>query len=120
MSGYNSILRRPPTRLCAAPSSTNPSGYTVTGAASTAALQIIPSAAGFGVPGGTQGWWDFIATGADAYVLFGKSDVVAATVLAFLIPVGTIQPYFCTGDSAFLRVITAGGAGTLRWNPSDR
>ena len=118
--GYNSILRRPPTGLCAAPSTTNPRGYTVTGAASTSALQIIPSAGGFGAPGLTQGWWDFVATGVDAYVLFGKSNVAAATTLAFIIPVGTIQPYFCTGDSAFLTVITAGGAGTLRWSPSDR
>jgi hypothetical protein len=117
---YLSALRRPPTIIPAAPSTTTLAGYTVTGAVSTVALQVIPSAAGFGVPGRKGLWLDFIATGADAFVLFGKSDVAAATTLCMIIPVGTVQPYFCTGDSAFLRVITAGAAGTLRWVPSGQ
>lgn len=120
MSIYNVEIRLAPVDICAAPSTTTRAGITVTGAASTAALQIIPSAAGFGVPGATQYYLDFIATGVDAFVIFGKSDVAAATTNCMVIPVGTVQPYLCNGDRAFLRVITAGGAGTLRWCPSGR
>ena len=117
---YNSALRFAPIYIPAAPSTTTKAGYTVTGAASTAALQIMPTASGFGTPGLSQGWFDFIALGADCFVLFGKSDVAAATTLCMPLVAGTVQPYFINGDRAFVRVITAGGAGTLRWCPSDR
>jgi hypothetical protein len=120
MSLYNAELRLAPIDICAAPSTTTRAGITVTGAASTAALQVVPSAAGFGVPGATQYYIDLVATGVDAFVLFGKSDVAAATTNCMVIPVGTVQPYLVNGDRTHLRVITAGGAGTLRWVPSGR
>ena len=117
---YNSALRMAPIYIPDAPSTTTKAGYTVTGATSTEALQIIPTAGGFGSPGLSQGWFDFIALGADCFVLFGKSDVAEATVLCMPMVAGKTEPYFINGDRAFVRVITAGGAGTLRWAPADR
>lgn len=117
---YNSALRLAPIYIPVAPSTTSRAGYTVTGAVSTAALQVMPSASGFGMPSVSQGWYDFVALGADCFVIFGDANVAAATTLCMPIVAGKTEPYFINGDREFVRVITAGGAGSLRWCPSDR
>jgi hypothetical protein len=115
-----SDIRFAPVDIPAAPSTTTKAGITATSGTSTTALQIIPSAAGFGSPGLGEGWYDFVATGADAFVLFGDSGVAAATTNCMIIPQGIVTPYYIDGARAFVRVITAGVAGTLRWVPSGR
>ena len=91
----------PSTLLLAPVAATN----TVTSNTSTAAIAL-----------GSQGWFYFVATGNAAYVLFGASDVAAATTSnAICIPVNT-PVYFYAGlnQNTHFRVI-AGGAGTLSW-----
>lgn len=117
---YGSNLRRPPRTIPAAPSTTTKAGITAVGAASTAPLQIVPSASLYGQPGLTQGWYDFVSMGCDSCVIFGDANVGAATTNCMVIPQGTVQPYFITGDSAYVRVIALSGSGTLRWAQSDR
>lgn len=117
--GYNSQLRMAPIYIPAAPSSTTKAGYTATSAVSTAALQVLASAGGFGPPSYVEGWYDFIAVGSQAYILFGDANVAAATTLCMPLPVGVYQPWFCNGDRAFCRII-ADGVGSVRWTPSNK
>ena len=115
---YNSAQRFAPIGIPAAPSASTLYGYTVTSAVTTAALQVIPSAAGYAGPGGIEGDFDFYATGAEAYVLFGPdaASTAPATLLCMPVPVGVYQRWFINGNRRFLTVI-ATGAGTLRWAP---
>jgi hypothetical protein len=117
--GYNSQLRMAPIYIPAAPSTTTLAGYTATSAVSTAALQVLPSAGGFGAPSYTEGWLDFIALGSQAYIIFGDASVGAATTLCMPLPVGVYQPWFVNGARAFCRII-ADGAGSVRWAPSNK
>lgn len=116
----NSELRLAPKYIPAAPSTTTDAGITATGAASTAALQILKDAGGYGAPSYVPGVYDFYADGAAACVIFGDASVAAATVNCMVIPIGIPQRYTVTGDRAFLRVIALSGAGTLRWVPVNR
>lgn len=115
----NSQLRRAPIYVPVAPSSTTLAGIITTGAAAISA-QVIPTAAGFGGPGKTEGWWDFYALGADAFVVFSADGTTAATIACTPILIGTTERYFLSGDRAFVSAITAGSAGSLRWVPSSR
>ena len=49
-----------------------------------------------------------------------KGAIVAKFISMVPTTGGDAEPYFINGDRAFVRVITAGGAGTLRWAPADR
>ena len=66
---------------------------------------------------GVQGFVTMSAIGVDVYILFGGSDVAAATTSnAFAIPSGgTLNFYVGTPGRTHFRAICAAGTGNLSW-----
>jgi hypothetical protein len=80
---------------------------TVTGAASTAAVPLLQN-----------GYMSFVPTDTAAWIVFGASDVAAASASnGWAMPVGVVQNFKIEGSVTHFRVI-ATGAGTLSWYKS--